>query len=288
MKTRIHLMKFARLFLVAVLTVLSSRAMLADGQESGQPFFFIQITDIQFGMHDENKGFAPETALYEKAIAGINRLKPDFVVITGDFVHDPNDKDQINEFKRLTAKIGPGIPVYMIPGNHDVGQVPDKASLRKYRANYGKDSFAFDHKGSRFVGFNTSLVKGEHTSMERQFNWLQRSLKKGKNAHQLIVFGHYPFFIQSFDEPEKYSNIKMEYRSKYLEMFRESGVDAIFSGHLHNNAQGEYKGIRLVTTSAVGKPLGDAPSGFRIVRVYSDRIVHHYYGLDELPDKVVF
>lgn len=282
-------MKLARLFLIILLTVLSSWAMLADGQESGQPFFFIQITDIQFGMHDENKGFAQETALYEKAIAGINRLKPDFVVITGDFVHDPNSEAQINEFKRLTAKIGTGIPVYMIPGNHDVGQVPDKASLRKYKANYGDDTFAFDHKGSRFVGFNTSLVKAELPKLEpRQFNWLKPSLKKGKNANQLIVFGHYPFFIQSFDEPEKYSNLKLQYRLKYLEMFNESGVDAIFSGHLHNNAQGEYKGISLVTTSAVGKPLADVPSGLRIVKVYADSIAHHYYGLDELPDKVVF
>lgn len=281
-------MKFARLFLIILITVLSSRASLSDNPETGQPFFFIQITDIQFGMHDENKGFDRETALYEKAVAGINLLKPDFVVITGDFVHDPYDEDQINEFKKLTAKFGPGIPVYMIPGNHDVGQVPDKASLQQYKANYGKDTFAFDHKGSRFVGFNTSLVKAELPAMERQLNWLKRSLKRGKNAHQLVVFGHYPFFIQSFDEPEKYSNIKMEYRSKYLEMFRESGVDAIFSGHLHNNAQSEYKGVSLVTTSAVGKPLADAPSGLRIVKVYADRIAHNYYGLDELPDKVVF
>ncbi len=65
-------------------------------------------------------------------------------------------------------------------------------------------------------------------------------------------------------------------------------VDAIFSGHLHNNAQGEYKGIRLVTTSAVGKPLADAPSGLRIVKVYNDRIEHKYYGHDELPDTGIF
>ena len=282
-------MKFARLFLIILIIVRSSEALLSGNPEADQPFFFIQMTDIQFGMHDENKGFAPESALYEKAVSEINRLKPDFVVITGDFVHDPNDEDQISEFKRLTAKIDPGIPVYMIPGNHDVGQVPDNASLKKYKDNYGDDTFSFYHKGSRFVGFNTSLVKAELPALEpRQYNWLKRSLKKGKNANQLIVFGHYPLFIQSYDEPEKYSNLKLSYRLKYLAMFRECRVDAIFSGHLHNNAQGEYKGIRLITTSAVGKPLADAPSGFRIVKVYNDRIEHHYYGLDEIPVTVVF
>lgn len=282
-------MKLTRLFLIILITVLSCQDLLSDNPETDQPFFFIQMTDIQFGMHDENKGFAPETELYMKAISEINRLKPDFVVITGDFVHDPESEDQIDEFRNLTGTIDPGIPVYMIPGNHDVGQVPDKTSFKKYKDNYGDDMFSFDHKGSRFVGFNTSLVKAELPKLEpRQFNWLKRTLKKGKNANQLIVFGHYPFFIQSYDEPEKYSNLKLPYRLKYLEMFKASGVDAIFSGHLHNNAYGEYKGVQLVTTSAVGKPLAEAPSGLRIVKVYNDRIEHQYYGLDEIPDTVFF
>lgn len=282
-------MKSTKLFLTIIITVLSYHILLSVNPETDQPFFFVQLTDIQFGMFDGNEGFEKETALYEQAISEINRLKPDFVVITGDFVHDPNDEDQISEFKKLTGTIDPGIPVFMIPGNHDVGQVPDKASLKKYKANYGDDTFLFDHKGSMFLGFNTSLVKAELPKLEpRQFNWLKRSLKKGKNANQLIVFGHYPFFIQSYDEPEKYSNLKLSYRLKYLEMFKASGVDAIFSGHLHNNAQGEYKGIRLITTSALGKPLADAPSGLRIVKVYKDRIEHHYYSLDEIPDTVVF
>jgi hypothetical protein len=43
-----------------------------------------------------------------------------------------------------------------------------------------------------------------------------------------------------------------------------------------------------VTTSAVGKPLGKAPSGLRIVKVYRDKIEHSFYGLDELPLSVTF
>ncbi|GAH76052.1 unnamed protein product, partial [marine sediment metagenome] len=41
-------------------------------------------------------------------------------------------------------------------------------------------------------------------------------------------------------------------------------------------------------TSAVGKPLGDAPSGLRIVKVFTDSIEHIYYGLDEIPDSIRF
>jgi serine/threonine-protein phosphatase CPPED1 len=43
-----------------------------------------------------------------------------------------------------------------------------------------------------------------------------------------------------------------------------------------------------VITSAAGKPLGDAPSGMRVVKVFSDRITHEYFGFDEVPDSIVF
>jgi serine/threonine-protein phosphatase CPPED1 len=252
-------------------------------------FFFIQVTDPQFGMYDENKGYEKESKLYMKAVDGINRLKPDFVIITGDLVHDPNNENQINEFKSQTRKIDPGIPVYILPGNHDIGQVPDEESLKKYEYNYGKDKFAFDHKGTLFIGINTSLIKADLEKHEsKQYKWLKQQLKKGKKSNHILVFGHYPFFIKSFDEPENYSNIQMKHRVKYLSLFKKNEVDAIFSGHLHNNAQAEYEGIQLTATSAAGKPLGNAPSGFRIIKVSDDHIEHTFYGFDEVPEKVVF
>jgi serine/threonine-protein phosphatase CPPED1 len=254
-----------------------------------QPFFFIQMTDIQFGMHEDNLGFERETFLYEKAVAEVNRLNPDFVIITGDLVHDPDDENQIREFKRITKKINPGIPVYLIPGNHDIGQVPDDESMRRYHANYGNDRFTFDHKGTRFIGINSVLVKADISSQSmKQVKWLEQTLKGGNKAHQVIVFTHYPFFVTSFDEPENYSNLNPDHRTKYLTLFKENKVTAIFSGHLHNNTQAEYEGIQVVTTSAVGKPLGNAPSGFRIVRVYHNHVGHDYYSLDDVPDYVTF
>jgi hypothetical protein len=42
----------------------------------------------------------------------------------------------------------------------------------------------------------------------------------------------------------------------------------------------------MVTTGPVGKPLGDATSGFRIVVVGHDKLCDHYYGLGNLPNQV--
>lgn len=261
----------------------------AQKNSQDAPWFFIQITDPQFGMFVNNEGFEKETILYEKAVAAINKLKPDFVVITGDFVNNSKSGSQINEFKRITSKINPGIPVYYTPGNHDLGNVPDKQSIRKYKKDYGSDKFAFTHKGSAFIGFNTSYIKADLQSFEqKQYKWLAKKLEKSRKANHIILFCHYPFFNKSFDEPEAYSNIGPEYRKKYLSLFKSNRVAAVFSGHYHNNALNNFGGIQLITTGALGKPLGESRSGMQIVKIYRDRIEHAYYGLDEVSASIIF
>jgi Predicted phosphohydrolases len=54
----------------------------------------------------------------KKTVSHINKLHPDFVVITGDFVHDRNNIAQIEEFKRITSTINREIPVYLVPGKY--------------------------------------------------------------------------------------------------------------------------------------------------------------------------
>lgn len=261
----------------------------AQKNKIDQPFYIIQLTDPQFGMFEKNEGFKNETLLYKKAVESVNQLNPDFIVITGDFVNDPENELQLNEFKRITAKINSHIPVYYIPGNHDIGQVPTKNSLKRYRKNFGNDRFSFTYKNVLFVGFNSGLIKANLFKAEqKQFRWLKRQLKKGRVADQIILFCHYPFFNKSVDEPEDYTNIGLKDRERYLALFKEHGVDAVFSGHYHNNAINSYYGIELVTTGAVGKPLGEAPSGLRIIKLDNKKISHKYFGLEELPDKLQF
>lgn len=282
-------MKSNKLFVILLLLFLSTGILSAQKKDHNNPYFFIQITDPQFGMFENNNGFEKETVLYTKAVTEVNRLKPDFVVITGDLVNNLKDTLQIAEFKRITKEINSRIPVYLIPGNHDIGNVPDNQSINSYIKNFGYDRFLVKHKGSRFIGFNSSIIKAKIPQLEqKQFEWLNKTLKKSKKASHIILFCHYPFFIKTFDEPETYSNIGNEDRKKYLNLFAANKVDAIFSGHLHNNASTSFGKIQLVVSSAVGKPLGNAPSGIRIVKVYNDRIESNYYGLDEVPKIITF
>ena len=76
--------------------LLIAGTVLAQRNTNAAPWFFVQLTDPQFGMFENNVGFEKETILYEKAVAEINRLNPDFVVITGDLVNDQVGFDDVH------------------------------------------------------------------------------------------------------------------------------------------------------------------------------------------------
>jgi 3',5'-cyclic AMP phosphodiesterase CpdA len=255
--------------------------------KDAQPFFFIQLTDPQFGFLEDNKGFSQETRLFEKAVAEVNRLKPDFIVITGDLVNKRPDRSQVNEFRRIVGLINPKIPVYYSPGNHDLGEKPGKKESDQFRKDFGKEKFSILHKDTRLIGLNSCLIKNATPVLENeQYKWLEKQLSKSANNKHIIIFTHYSFFITDPNEAEAYFNIPLATRKKYLDLFNKYGVDAVFAGHLHNNGYGKSGKMEMVTTSAVGKQLGKAASGLRIVKVYPDRIEHKYYGLDEIPGKI--
>jgi 3',5'-cyclic AMP phosphodiesterase CpdA len=239
-------------------------------------FSFVQISDPQFGMISENKGIAEESALYEKAVAKINSLKPELVIITGDLVHDRTNRAQWDEFRRITSLLD-SKKVFVIPGNHDVGQEPAEADIAKFSEMFGNDRFALTYKKCCFIGFNSNLIKAETPRLEEeQYVWLKNELSKSSRARLTFIFCHHPFFINSPDEPEEYFNIKPELRKKYLALFEEYGVDAIFAGHLHKNAVSESGNIKMITTSSAGKQLGKDLPGFRLVKASDESFTQEY------------
>jgi len=69
-------------------------------------------------------------------------------------------------------------------------------------------------------------------------------------------------------------------------LFGDAGVRYVFAGHYHRNALARDQKLEMVTTGPVGKPLGADPSGFRVVIVTRDSVIHRYYPLDSLPDRI--
>ena len=266
-----------------LLAVFVSHGIAADSA----PFFFLQLSDPQFGFIDNNKSISAETEAMNKAVTAINQLKPPFVVITGDFVNNSKSKEQIAAYKSMIAQIDSSVKVYMIPGNHDIGKV-SRASIDHYKKNYGEPHFSFRYGDCAFIGIDSNIIKEEDKEREEvQFKWLEQELQKTKDARFKFVFTHCSVFLKRMDEPVNYSNFSLPMREKYVRLFQKYGVNAIFAGHLHNNAYGKVGNMEMITIGPVGKVLGTGYQGMNLVKVYPDRFISEFIALNQLPKEVV-
>ena len=249
---------------------------------------FIQMTDPQFGMYTENKGFDHETANFEFAVAAANRLKPAFVVLTGDLVNAAGDAAQIAEFKRVAARLDPNIRLFLMPGNHDVGNEPTKESLAKYREQFGPDYYTFRVGDITGIVLNSSLEKDPHNVPDEAAKmeaWFRTELAKAQRdgAKHLIVFQHIPFFLKDANEEDRYENVPRETRQHYLKMLHQYGVKQAFAGHYHSTSEARDGDLEMITTGPVGKPVPPARSGLRIVTVSAAGVTHKYCDFGDLP-----
>ena len=103
------------------------------------------ITDTQFGMCDDNlssekwskiakswslpeSGIEKEKRNLKNFIDFANKVKPDLVIHCGDIVNRISNSNPLNEYLDLIKKLN-DVPIYHLPGNHDVGIDPENLSL---------------------------------------------------------------------------------------------------------------------------------------------------------------
>ncbi len=284
------MLSFRNVLILVLCATLCSCATLRRSQDA---FYFIQMSDPQFGMFNEDKSFEEETLRYTKAIAEANRLKPAFVVVTGDLVNKPSDSTQIAEYKRISSQLSASVPLYSVPGNHDVQNMPVPSDIAAYKKNFGPDYYTFTHGSMLGIVLNSLYLQAPQHVPEQaleQEKWLRTTLEEAaaKRYRHIIVFLHHPFFLKEEQEADQYFNIPLSTRKKYLDLFKAHGIRHIFAGHYHRNAFGKAENIEMITTGPVGKPLGKDPSGFRIVTIKGDKLRHQYYSLDSIPSNVPF
>ncbi len=239
-----------------------------------EPFSFIQICDPQLGMG----GYENDVLTLGKAVQQVNELDVDFVIFCGDLVNHANE-DSFADFKRITS--GLNIPFYCVPGNHDVGMVPNDTTLAFYRSTIGEDYFSFQHKGVSFIFTNSQLWKTDIGEESQKHDlWFKKTLKDKNSAERLIVIGHFPIYIKSIDEKETYSNLPPEKRERLLETFCKNNVVAYLSGHKHEVIINDYKGILLLTGESTSKNFDKRPKGFRKWEVSADTLIHTFVTLE--------
>ncbi len=260
---------------------LAGNALAAEGR---QGFCYFVMADPQL--------FWGSKESWDKAIGYANTLKPDFVIVCGDLVNHAGNEDEAKAYLDGVAKLNKAIPLYHVCGNHDY-DASRPESLGWYQAKFGHPWYSFTHKNCLFVVFESTMVKyGPEDSPQYQWQmrWLEQTLAatRGKGYDHIIVCTHYPLALRKADEADEYFNLPKDRRMKLLELFHKHNVTAVFSGHFHHNTYVRDGALELITTSSTGIALEQMgqpkdPLGFRIVKMYPDRIEHKYYGYDALP-----
>jgi len=242
--------------------------------------------------------FREETRRFEAAVAMAGAARPRFVIVCGDMVNTAGDPAQVAEVKRIARALPEGVPVRYVAGNHDAcldNEVPDPESLARYRADFGPDYYAFREDAAHFVVLNASLLQHPERVPEdydRQMTWLEGTLRDATRAgaSHIVAFTHQPLFMARAEEPDEdypwapsppgrppgYWAVPRTRRMPVLELFRRHGVQATFCGHWHRNHEARDGDMLEVLTSSVGYPLGDDPSGIRVVRLTAGGVEHEF------------
>lgn len=252
--------------------------LVASACNSFKPFTFVQISDTQIGFFDDSPAFTHSDSLMKAAVVAINDFGPDLVINTGDHLNVAGDPVQDSVYRVRAAEIE--APYYLLPGNHDITSPYTLEKRDKYIKEFGYDRFSFKHKGCAFIGLDSNCIKEDNEEANEaeaeQYEWLKKELASAKRSTYIFVFMHCPIFRESFDEGEDYSNFPMPKREKYMSLFKEAGVSAIFYGHLHRDYYCEWEGIKIYTIGSVCNSLGHGTPGYNVVRIGKDGFEAEY------------
>ena len=191
----------------------------------------------------------------EYAVAMLKAANPDFTIHLGDVIHPlphmPSAADAIAEAKRILQPLIADMK--FVPGNHDIGDKPSKlmpagpveaSGIAAYEKLIGPQYQTLQHDELQVFSINSSLINSGSQHEREQRQWLETQLHESR-ATVKILFSHYPPFICSPTEADHYDNYAEPGRGWLLELAAASGVDAIFSGHVHHFFYNRYKGMPL-------------------------------------------
>ncbi|KPJ52119.1 hypothetical protein AMJ39_08590 [candidate division TA06 bacterium DG_24] len=230
-------------FLVAV-HLLGMACLLAL---SGSALGASRGEDFQFAVLSDRTGSAVP-GIFEAVIEEVARLNPDLVMSVGDYIEGYVDdaaavNAEYDEFFELLEPLT--VPYYLVPGNHEIwsdlsGEIWDKRVGRRY--------YSFDYEGCHFIFLDTSTIDQSEDMDEAQLKWLEKDLKKYRKAKLTFVFFHKPFWFEAMRAG----------RDDVLHtLFKEFGVDYVFTGHYHVYCAAEWDGIHYYITGSSGGSFGE-------------------------------
>jgi predicted phosphodiesterase len=177
----------------------------------------------------------------------INNVNPDLVIHLGDIPHtipSSENHDQAMRNAHAIYKNGIRSDLYVVPGNHDIGNKPnaftsspimEEGSHEVFERYWGATYSSFDYEDCHFLLLSSSVLNSGLPLEVEQSLWMLDDLRRNRETGRRVFWCmHHPPFINHPSEIEHYDNIGEPGRSWLLSLLREYEVEAVFCGHAHN------------------------------------------------------
>lgn len=214
-------------------------------------------------LHVSKEKFLPEKL--ESCINEVNKLKPDFLAITGDITlygfenEYKKAKEYIEQFK-LKKKL-------IIPGNHDARYCGDK---------YFDKFFGFGNKVMEIsddvtvVGVDSSVPDLDEGTVGRgKQRWLRRELQKiPKDKFKIVAIHHH---LIPIPKTGRERNILTD-SGDVLELLVQENVDLVLCGHRHTPYVWVLESLPIITAGTVSseKVRAEITQCYNIIEIKDD------------------
>jgi len=190
----------------------------------------VHLSDLHFGAHDDR--------LVEAVNHEVDALKPDLVVISGDFTQRARTEQFREACHFLEGLRDRGHEVLGVPGNHDV---PLYDVLRRFLSPLARYRRFIDESlcpfielpGVAVLGINTarSLTFKDGRINRDQVEFIRETFARTPSEAFRIIVTHHPLFaLEVGGEIER----AIGRQEMALDAVEESGVDMVLAGHAHH------------------------------------------------------
>ncbi|MEH7226084.1 phosphodiester glycosidase family protein [Bacillus sp. JJ1566] len=236
--------------------------IIQNGEIEKGRWTFAVLADSQFVAKSPNSS---QVQMARESLRQIVAANPDFLVINGDLVDTAWKEDFDLAEQILQEEVGDKLPIYYIPGNHEI---MGPGTLDNFLEVYENNRYTFDHKGTRFILLDSSSGSFR-TSDFQQLLDLKKALTEAAvdpNVKNVVVMAHHP---TRDPLPTKNSQLSDRKESNLLEQFltefRQSsgGKGALFvGGHAHTVSVERVEGVPYMVVGPSGKaPYGSSDAG---------------------------
>ena len=190
----------------------------------------VHLSDLHFGAHDAR--------LVESVGHSIDELKPDLVVVSGDFTQRAKTEEFAEACRFLERLRDGGHEVLGVPGNHDV---PLYDVLRRFLSPLTRYKRFIDDvlcpvhelRGAIVVGVNTarSLTFKDGRINAEQVEFIRESFARSDSESVRVLVTHHPLFALPVGEEVTRAIGRQELA---LDAIDKAGVDMLLAGHNHH------------------------------------------------------